>query len=210
MTTHLKFSWYALALIATMLVPPLLCQSVWPLVPWDTWEELSEEVYAGLLRWQGLAKLSPSRIAVIEIDQRTTEALGWPLDRQHYVTALAKLKASGRPWVLSLLRLQALSPGTLEPRLKVARATADHALAMAIKDYGRYIGTGLVIKPGSELEAKQEELLMPRITLAKSGTAPTDLPRLPLQLAEDARLVEGQATFGYGTHFGLEPMVLCI
>ena len=210
MTPHLKLSWYALALIATMLVPPLLCQSVWPLVPWDTWEELSEEVYAGLLRWQGLVKLSPSRIAVIEIDQRTTEALGWPLDRQHYVTALAKLKASGHPWVLSLLRLQALSPGTLEPRLKAARAAADHALAVAIKDYGRYIGTGLVIKPGSELEAKQEELLMPRITLSRSGAAPTDLPRLPLQLAEDVRFVEGQTTFGYGTHFGLEPMVLCM
>jgi len=209
-TTRLKLSWYALALMAAMLVPAVLCQTLWPLVPWDTWESLSEDVYAGLLRWQGVPKTSASRVAVIEIDQRTTEALGWPLDRSHYIRALTNMKAAGHPWVLSLLRLQALSPGTVDAQLKASRASTDAALAVAIKDYGRYIGTGLVIKPGSELEAKQEEFLMPRITLSRRQVAPDDLPRLPLQLMEDARFIDGEAVFGYGTHFGLEPMVLCM
>lgn len=214
--------WYRLAYSLCLLAPAIatLDTAVSP-IDGVTWERIGEAVYANLLRWQGPDTAASSRVVLVEVDQKTIDTFGWPLDRSYYVQALAKLQEAGHPWILSLLQFQALGRAVAPPDVKMARQADDAKLADAIRTYGRYIGTGLRIQAGSELDAAQEDQLMPRVTLARQLAAPTasgaastwakvDLPRLPLTFAEDDRFVEAQKAFGFGTHFGTEAVVRCM
>ena len=203
-------SWYPIFLVSALVAPAIVCQTVAPLVPYGVWETLGESAYAAILSFQRPNVTEPSRVMLVEIDQRTLDAYGWPIAHDYYVALLQKLEASGRPWVLSLLRLQGLDKAKQNSAKKTALAAADRALAAGIKRYGRYVGSGLEFEAGAELTPNEEETLLPRIALAKGGVLPTQFPYLPMNLVEDDRFVEAERAFGFGTRFGLSPIVRCM
>ncbi len=201
--------WYRSCTFLAVLFPALAAQSFFPIIPQSAWEMVGESVYATLLGYQSPDVAKPSRVMLLEVDQRTLDAYGWPIDRGYYATMLAKLQSSGHPWVLSLLQFQALEKAKQTAEDKSAAKSRDEALAAAIKGYGRYVGSGLEIRSGAELTPDQEERLLPSITLTKAGAVP-ELPYLPLRLIEDQSFVEAQRAFGFGTHFGLSPVIRCM
>jgi class 3 adenylate cyclase/CHASE2 domain-containing sensor protein len=205
-----RFSWYRLFFAAILLVPALLCQMIVPIFGYDTWEELSEPVYAQLLRFQRPLSTGDSRVVVLEVDQRTLDAYGWPVDRSYYVQMLLKLQESGHPWLLSLFQFQALDKGKGSAEERADAASKDKALASAIQSYDRFVGSGLKFEAGAELSAEAESELMPRIVLTPDGKPLDELPYLPFNLAESERFVRAQRAFGYGTHFGTEPTIHCM
>ncbi len=203
-----KTHWYRLFLTGIFLFPAIIFQSIIPLVSFGTWESLAEDLYR-----QSLSYLSPlstprSKVVVVEIDQKTWDAYGWPIDRQYYIKALEKLKKSGHPWILSLLQFQDLEKRSGENREKAT--SKDQALAKEISSYERYIGSGLMINQGSVLDADQEDKLLPKILLSSSGKVPTEIPELPLSLVEGNAFVAAQRSFGFGARFGTEPIINCM
>lgn len=205
-----QLSWYSFCFASILVIPALLCQMVLPLVSFETWEKLSEPVYATLLRWQTLPNAATSRVVVLEIDQATLDAYGWPIDRSYYVQMLLKLQELGHPWILSLIQFQALEKVKSSNQERKDAAAKDSALASAIRSYGRFIGSGLKMTPGEELSEEVESELIPRILLTQSGTIPDQLPYFPLQLLENEHFVSAQRAFGYGTHFGTESTIRCM
>lgn len=202
--------WFGLLLGAALVVPALVCQTVWPAIAPTSWELLSEGVYAALLHFQTPTLAAPSRVLVLEVDQKTLDTYGWPIDRGYYVSLLDKLSKAGHPWVLSLLQFQTLERAQQTAEARQQLASRDAALATAITSYERYVGTGLAFETGAELSAEVESTLMPRVVLTKDGKPLDSLPYLPLKLVEDLPFVLGQRAFGFGTHFGLSPMVRCM
>lgn len=210
LTRYLKTQWYPLAILAALSLPALVCQTVVPVVPYAAWESMSESVYGLLLRYQKPSKEPASRVVVLEVDQKTLDTYGWPIDRAYYVALLERLEKAGHPWLLSLLQFQALDRAKAAPNERAYLAARDAELEKAVKHYGRYVGTGLRFEAGAELSPEAEETLMPRVTLTRSGQPVDELPYLPLNLMEDERFVGAQAAFGFGTHFGLSPMIRCM
>lgn len=205
----LRSWWYRLSLAVILLVPAGLCQTVSPVVPLSAWETLSEDTYATLLRYQKPKNDDPSRLMVIEVDQKTIDAYGWPIDRSFYAALLNRLKVSGHPWVLSLLHFQALDKAQQSMQSREQRTSQDKLMIAAIKDYERYVGTGLQVQKGSSLDADVEDELLPRVLLSNSGKIVEELPDWPLFMDEDPRIVEQQKAFGFGTRFGTEAVVRC-
>ncbi len=202
-------SWYRWSFAAILLLPAVICQTVTPIVPLTAWETLSEDMYAALLHYQKPRHTDASSLMVIEVDQKTIDTYGWPIDRSYYAKTLERLGASGHPWVLSLLHFQALDKAVQSVQSKEQRAAQDKLMIDAIKKYERYVGTGLLIQKGSELDADAEETLLPHVMLSNTGAVPQELPRLPLYLDEDPRIVKEQKAFSFATRFGLEPVVRC-
>ncbi len=200
LTQLFRNSWYRLIFAAILIVPAAVCQTVKPLVPLASWETMSEDVYATLLSYAKPHETDPSRVMVVEVDQATIDEYGWPIDRTYYIDFLERLKASGQPWVLSMLRFQEL------------KKPEDKLLAEAIGSYGRFIGTGIDIQKGKTLDADQEDKILPRVLLSASGKAP-DVDsfgyQLPLRFVEDDMFVKQQRAFGFGLRVGIEPIVRC-
>lgn len=206
-----KAHWYRAVFAGILLAPALASQTVVPIVPYKIWEDWSESVYRTLLRFQAPDHPEASRVVVIEVDQKTIDTYGWPIDRSYYISLLAKLKQSGHPWIQSFLQFQSLDKAAAaSPEERQTRAEKDAGLASAIKDYDRYVGSGLDIEAGAELTADQEETLLPRVLLAKGGKVPESIPYLPLNMGEDDRFVEAQRAFGFGTRFGTEAVINCM
>lgn len=202
--------WYLLTFAAIILVPAGVCQMFFPVVSYDTWEDMSEDVYAQLLRFDKPNTETRSKIVLLEVDQRSLDAYGWPIDRTYYVQMLRRLKESGHPWLLSLLQFQSLTRGKGWLKDTTGVDPKDWALVQAISGYERYIGSGLRFDASSELTSEAEEHLMPRVVLTPTGAPLEELPRLPLDMAESEIFVKGQKAFGYGAHFGTEPTIYCM
>ena len=207
---RLQLDWYRIYFAAILLGPALFCQMLIPMVSYETWENLSEPVYAALLRWQDLPPLADSRVVVLEVDQATLETYGWPIDRSYYVQLLLKLQESGHPWILSLIQFQTMEKAKSGQKERQSAAAKDLALASAIKSYGRFVGSGLKIEAGEELSAEAESTLLPQVLLTRDGNPLDELPYLPLHLVESERFVAAQQAFGYGTHLGTEATIHCM
>lgn len=202
--------WFRITFSLLITIPAVLCQTVRPLVPLAYWEELSEGVYASLRRLSA-APAGVSKIAVIEVDERTIEHFGWPVDRNIYVAALTRLRELGHPWILSMLQFQALGQSKSDKGEKAKAEATDASLAEAIAAYGRYVGTGLRQEAGFILDADQESDLLPKVLLSSQGLSVDDLGSgLGLRFVEDSQFVAGQRAFGLGSIFGTERVVHCM
>jgi class 3 adenylate cyclase len=179
-----------------------------PLIPISDWETISEETYSRLLYFQKPKTKSKSKVVILEVDQATLDTYGWPIARKHYSAMLQKMKRSGHPWLWSTLQFQALEKAKSDPIAQKKAARSDAMFAESIRNYERYIGTGIEIKAGEELTAGQEDNLLPRVLISKSRV-PADLPYLPLQFTEADRFMEAQQKFGVTTRFGTEQVALC-
>ena len=200
--------WYRYILWGIFIVPALMFQSFYPMISHRTWEELAENLYRVGLSARTAPTTPPSKLVVVEVDQKTWDIFGWPIDRNVYINLLEKLKKNGHPWILSMLQFQATDKRTGDFRGR--SSGRDQKLAQVINQYERYIGSGLSITPGAILDADQEEQLLPLVLLSSSGTVPKDIPQLPLNFTEARPFVEAQRSFGFGPRFGTESVVHCL
>ena len=63
-----RSTWYRWMTVLILMAPALVCQTIHPLVPRASWEEMSEAVYAQVLRFQTPALSAPSRVVLVEVD----------------------------------------------------------------------------------------------------------------------------------------------
>jgi CHASE2 domain-containing sensor protein len=89
-----------------------------------------------LFRWRGVRAPS-AEIAIVEIDDATVEALGWPLTRDYYAALISALQSFGAKVIAFDLLLD--SPGAPEDDELLAAITASagnvvHAAYLAITD----------------------------------------------------------------------------
>lgn len=210
--------WYPVILAGCFLVPAILCQTVVPVISLASWEMLAEDLYSYLLRRASPHLEEPSKVVLLEVDQRTLDTYGWPIDRKYYIESLRILKKSGHPWVLSLLQFQELDKNRvrsnikddIHPPLPSPMSANDKALAEEIRDYDRYVGSGLEVSQGSVLDAQQEDEFLPRVLLSSRENGLAEIPALPLKLVEADQFVRAEKAFGFGTRFGIEPIIHCM
>jgi class 3 adenylate cyclase len=210
--------WYLLILAGCFLAPAILCQNVVPLISLSSWEMIAEDLYSYLLRHASPTLQEPSRVVLLEVDQRTLDTYGWPIDRKYYIESLRVLKKSGHPWVLSLLQFQELGKHRVGSNLKDGdhptspsqMSANDKALAEEIRAYDRYVGSGLDVSQGSVLDAQQEDEFLPRVLLSSREKGLLEIPELPLKLVEADQFVRAEKAFGFGTRFGTEPIIHCM
>jgi class 3 adenylate cyclase/CHASE2 domain-containing sensor protein len=201
---------YRVVLGLVLVLPALVAQPYLPLVPASVWEDLTEPVYAALSPFAAPAP-GQSPVVVVEVDKKSTEALGWPLQRRQVTHLLDRLRTSAdRPWILSLLHIDDLKQRDETEARRAEREAENDGLAKAMRDYGRVIGSGLAIRKNSELDADQEDALLPRVLLSRTNETLEDIPRLPLELHEAQMFVEGQAAFGFGPYYSTNPVVRCL
>ncbi len=197
------FSWYRSAVFLTILIPVVFCQTIYPIVPFETWERWSESLYP-LFSQSSLSKSDSSSIRIIEIDRETERRYGWPLDRALYTKLLTNLKEMGHPWILSYLLFQKV--GTTD-----AEIAKNRELAQSILDYKKYVGSSLTVWTDNHdrMSVDTEEELLPRALAGPLAKLPEDLPDFNLALDEDESFVKNQIKFGMGTRFGAQAVVYC-
>ncbi len=206
----LKAIWYHLVLGILVIVPALICQSVFPVISHKTWESLSEPIYSTLLRFDKPNQKRYSQVKIVEVDQASIDSFGWPIPTRYYVSFLDKLKKSGQPWVLSLLNFQKRDSDKLTPAERTARKQEDDSLKAAIAGYERYVGSGLKINDKEELTIDQEKLLIQKNMVSKRElTVNEELPRFPLAIDEHYQFVEAEKAFGFGARFEPKRIVYC-
>lgn len=185
-----------LGLLASILLPFAAYQIVAPRPLTRTvLEDLSGAFYTSVLRLVPPPDLAPSPVVMIEVDQKTVDALGWPIARENYARLFAKLTASGRPWILSLVNFQK------------TEAAADEMLVKHLRDYARVVGTSLELTAGESLAADEADLVAAKASL---GLNPELLGDVPLAFKESPLFAAAAERFGIGARFGTENVVLCM
>lgn len=191
---------YQIVLCLACILPALLFQTAFPWFPakaLHAWfDSVSDRIYPLFMAPRDVSAKTPSRVAIVEIDDASLKELGWPIDRAHYVTMLKALADNGRPPVLSLLHFQ--------------DGKSENELAAAIKGYGSVIGSSLEFEKGEELSAKEERFLAKRSLLSRQKIDAEDLPYLPLKLREAPKFLRGEKKVGTGARFGAADRVYCV
>jgi hypothetical protein len=176
-----------------------------PATPWATatLARLGESIYGVVVAWTPPPR-GASPLTIVEVDQATIDALGWPIPRRALSDWLERLAAHGKPWVLSLLRLQRLASAPSD----------DAALASAMARYGRVIGSGLEVAAdgtagldddAARLVARRGAVAAGRTTRQLAAT----LADLPLALVEAPPFAGAEARIGLPLRFGTEPTIRC-
>lgn len=182
----MKMTLYRLAILFALIVPALVCQTVFPFISLSQWEVAAENIYREIMAFNPPRFSSGSRIVIAEADQDTLEKYGWPIERERYIDMLSNLASHGRPWILSFLNFQA-KPGPLEK--------ADRDFADAIRTYGRYIGTSLILDQDEQLESDDLRLL--RRTFVSDSSSEIDDVILPIGLRERREYIDAEAKDGF-------------
>lgn len=202
--------WFRLAVLGAVALPALLTQTLQPVISFRSWEVLSDRVYVELATLLSLGKETkntPSDVIIIEVDKKTINTFGWPINRAYYTQLLNQLKDNGHPYLLSMLPFQALHKSSSFQQDEFKRL--DEELALAVQSYGRVIGANMNELDGEEFTDWQEEELMPRVALSEQQTPPEELPYLPLHFLEDDMFLNGQLAFGPGIRTGDVSVAYC-
>ncbi len=191
---------YQIVLCAACVLPALLFQTVVPVFPakaLTAWlEGVNDRIYPLIAGLRSIKAKAPSRVAIVEIDDATLKAFGWPIDRAQYVRFFTTLAEHGHPPVLSLLHFQ--------------EGPSDDELAESIRDYETVIGSSLEFEKGQELDDKEERFLVAKSLLGRKKLKADDLPYLPLKLREARKFLRGEKHVGTGARFGTEARVFCV
>ncbi|SMF08220.1 adenylate/guanylate cyclase domain-containing protein [Pseudobacteriovorax antillogorgiicola] len=188
----MKYPFYRLLTLACIL-PAIVFQGSYPIIPTAWYEDAIEQIYSLTLSYRH-EKLRPSPVVIVEINEQTEQEFGWPLPRRVLAQALSRLALNGRPWILSLLQLQ----DTSDPH--------DEILEQMIRNYDRYIGSGLDIGSDGDIPESLYPLLRQSLVLSNND-APIEA--LPLKFTESPQYVKAQKAFGLPPRYGTESSIYC-
>jgi class 3 adenylate cyclase/CHASE2 domain-containing sensor protein len=206
-TLFFRRYWFRLAILFAVFLPAALTQTTRPVVSFQSWENLSDKLYARIASFSRPPESKPSQVVIVEVDKSTIEKYGWPISRAYYTELFSKLKERGHPYVMSMLGLQALHKSSTFQQ--DAFKKMDEDLAEEIRNYGRLIGGNMQELEAAELTSWQEDELLPRVALSNQQTPPEELPYLPMHFLDDDMFLDGQLAFGFGVREGESPFAYC-
>ncbi len=186
-------------------LPPLLVQSIFPLISQDKWRSISEWAYQNLSLVRDVKKRNnmPSGVAVVKISPATHHHFKKQFSRDHLNIYLKKMNQADRPWIISLLTQTEIP----------SRPEQDAEFIRLLQGYGRYVGTSITIANDLDLKDPFKITQAPsfrRSFFNRSGQPPASLPFLPLQLLEKEDFITSQAVTGLYPSVAAEGMGTCM
>lgn len=185
-------SLHRLIFIGIIILPALVTQTIVPMISHESWEGLSDAIYPQLLTFTSTDESNPSQIAIIKATATSDQDIKSPFDQESIVTLLSQLKNAGRPYVLAMTALP-----TSPQKIGTEKSDVNLALANAISDYGKFIGSPLELVEANENLGPELQELLTKVAFTRSGAIADDIGNQPIRITEPIELVKAEKTFGF-------------
>ena len=209
--------------MVSVLVPAILCQTIVPIISFDSWERLAERFYLYSLGFQEPPKVpsdalssdkneKKSRVAIIKVGSKSYERYGREIPRVHFQNLLTKLEENGNPHVLSLINFETIAKSQSDySKLNreqlnnyKQKLVEDKRWTMSVKAYRNYVSSGLSIHPDETkpvLSEFEEESLIPEVMLANPAAGEQSVSLIDISVLENSKYLQAAKAFGPVPYF---------